>query len=376
MNAQIERASAHFAKLVQQELDRIEKVKSGKVIDFKKIDTIIIGVVAGDGIGPIITEQAATVMRHMLTEEIKTKKVEIRVIEGLTIENRIKEMAAIPPNVLAQLKECHVILKGPTTTPDKDSGLPNIESANVKMRKELDLFANVRPVSIPHLGIDWCFFRENTEGAYAVGSQGVNVNDDLGIDFTIQTRPGTERIARAAYEYAVANGKTKIAVVTKANVVKTTDGNFLTICKEVAKDYPSLVIESWYIDIMTAKLINDKSRRNFEVFVLPNLYGDIITDEAAEIQGGVGTGGSANIGSYYSMFEAIHGSAPRMITEGRGAYADPRGMITATKMLLSHAGFQAHADKLGVAIDKLANVVIRAGQYTGDEYMKKLLELL
>jgi isocitrate dehydrogenase (NAD+) len=220
------------------------------------------------------------------------------------------------------------------------------------MRKALDLFANVRPVRIPEQGIDWTFYRENTEGAYAVGSKGVHVNEDLGVDFTVVTSQGCERIIRAAFEFAKANGKTRVTAVTKANIIKTTDGKFLDTFREIAKEYPDITADDWYIDIMTAKLIDENRRRDFQVVVLPNLYGDIITDEAAEFQGGVGTAGSANIGKKYAMFEAIHGSAPRMVNEGRAKYADPCSMLRATVMMLSHIGFQTEADKLSAALDR------------------------
>ena len=258
---------------------------------------------------------------------------------------------ALPDDVLAELKKCHVILKGPTTTPRAGDPWPNIESANVAMRKELDLFANVRPVKVPEAGIDWTFYRENTEGGYAVGSKGIHVNDDLAIDFVVTTTEGSERIARAAFEYAKKMGKTRVTAVTKANVVKTTDGKFLNICKEVAKDYPGIELDDWYIDIMTAKLVDEKRRTQFQVLVLPNLYGDILTDEAAEFQGGVGTAGSANIGKRYAMFEAIHGSAPRMVTEGRDKYADPCSIIRAGVMLLEHIGYTEKAKRLENALD-------------------------
>jgi len=123
--------------------------------------------------------------------------------------------------------------------------------------------------------------------------------------------------------------------VTKANVVKTTDGRFLDNFYRIAKDYPGIQADDWYIDIMTAKLMDEKRRREFQVLCLPNLYGDILTDEAAEFQGGVGTAGSANIGKRYAMFEAIHGSAPRMVQEGRAAHADPASMIRAAAMLVA-----------------------------------------
>ena len=123
------------------------------------------------------------------------------------------------------------------------------------------------------------------------------------------------------------NGYNKVSLVTKANVIKTTDGNFLEVCHKVAKNYPGINTDEWYADIMTAKLIDEKRRRDFQIMLLPNLYGDIISDEAAEFQGGVGTAGAANIGKRYAMFEAIHGSAPRMIEEARGDYADPCSML-------------------------------------------------
>lgn len=139
-------------------------------------------------------------------------------------------------------------------------------------------------------------FRENTEGAYAVGSKGINVDDDLAFDFVVATSEGSERIAKMAYEYARKNHKDRVSIINKANVIKTTDGKFLNICKNIGKEYPEITTDEWYIDITTAKLIDEKRRKDFKVFVLPNLYGDIITDEAAEFQGGVGTAGSANLG--------------------------------------------------------------------------------
>ncbi len=349
---EIEAAAEHFKKLLAEQLERNEKIKATKeFVDYDALDTIVIGVCGGDGIGPIITKEAARVLEFLLKEDVDAGKIEFRVIEGLTIENRIAHMKAIPDDVLEELKKCHVILKGPTTTPQAGDGLPNIESANVAMRKALDLFANVRPVKVPEEGIDWTFFRENTEGAYAVGSKGVNVTDDLAMDFVVTTTEGTERVARLAYDYAKRNGKERVSIIQKANVIKTTDGKFLNLCREVGKEYPDIMTDEWYIDIMTAKLIDKKRRTDFKVFVLPNLYGDIITDEAAEFQGGVGTAGSANLGKRYAMFEAIHGSAPRMVKEGRAAYADPCSMLRAAVMLLSHIGRQEESAALEQALD-------------------------
>lgn len=341
-----------FEKIIQDQLLRIEKMKAQKdFIDFKALDTIRIGICGGDGIGPTITQEAARVLSYLLKEDVTCGKIVFEDIDGLTIENRVAANKAIPDNVLEKLKKCPVILKGPTTTPRAGDPWPNIESANVAMRKELDLFANIRPVKVPSEGIDWTFFRENTEGAYTLGSQGINVTDDLAIDFTVTTKQGTERIARLAYEYAVKNHKRHVSIITKANVIKTTDGNFLRDCLAVSKEYPQIRTDDWYIDITTAKLIDSKRRKDFSVFILPNLYGDIITDEAAEFQGGVGTAGSANIGKQYAMFEAIHGSAPRMVEENREQYADPCSILRAGVLLLSHIGYQEQADKLEKALD-------------------------
>ena len=352
LKERIEVAKEQFGKLLEEQLKRVDAMKQqGDFLNYKDLDKIIIGVCGGDGIGPAITAQTQRVLEYLLSGEVKAGKIEFRTIDGLTIERRAAEMAAIPPAVLEELKECHVILKGPTTTPRKGDQWPNVESANVAMRKELDLFANVRPVRIPEQGIDWTFYRENTEGAYAVGSQGVHVTEDLGVDFTVVTSQGTERIIRAAFEFAKANGKTRVTAVTKANIIKTTDGKFLDMFKEISKEYPDITADDWYIDIMTAKLIDEKRRKDFQVMVLPNLYGDIITDEAAEFQGGVGTAGSANIGKRYAMFEAIHGSAPRMVDEGRDIYADPCSVIRAGAMLLSHMGYVQESDKLIKALD-------------------------
>ncbi len=348
----IERAKKHFGNLLVEQLARVDMMKVAEDwIDYRQVKPIVIGIVGGDGIGPMICQQAERILQFLLQEEIKEGLVKFRVIEGLTIENRVKEMKTIPDDVLAEIKKCHVILKGPTTTPKKGDPWPNLESANVAMRRELDLFANIRPVKIPDQGIDWTFFRENTEGAYVLGSQGVDVTDDLAIDFKVITTPGAERIIRLAFDYAKKNDINKVTVVTKANVVKATDGKFLEVAEAVAKEYPEVEWDDWFIDIMTAKLVDPNRRTQFRVMVLPNLYGDIITDEAAQFQGGVGTAGSANIGKRYAMFEPIHGSAPRMVQEGRAEYADPSSNIRATAMLLRHIGFDENAIRLEMALD-------------------------
>ncbi|MBR5868239.1 MAG: isocitrate/isopropylmalate dehydrogenase family protein, partial [Clostridia bacterium] len=345
-------AVAHYEKVLRSQLERLDRIKSeGDFVDFDSLPVLRIGVCGGDGIGPSITREAARVLAYLLEEEIQAGKVELVEIDGLTIENRAACGKAIPDDVMEVIKTCPVILKGPTTTPKAGDPWPNIESANVAMRKALDLFANVRPVKVADKGIDWRFFRENTEGGYAVGSLGSNVTDEMAVDFTIATTEGCERICRLAFEYAKNNGRKRVTCVTKANIIKATDGKFLRIFYDMAKEYPDIQVDDWFIDIMTAKLVDEKRRTQFDVFVMPNLYGDILTDEAAEFQGGVGTAGSANIGKKYAMFEAIHGSAPRMVEEGRDIYADPCSMIRAVVMLLEHIGKQEKAVRLANALD-------------------------
>ena len=348
----IEKAKAHFAKLVEEQLARIEAMKKAPDwVDYSALKPIKIGLLGGDGIGPYLSREARFILEHLLKDEIASGKVLIKDIEGLTIENRAKVGKAVPDDVLEEIKQYHVTLKGPTTTPRKGDPWPNIESCNVALRRYLDLFANVRPVKVPREGIDWIFFRENTEGAYVLGSKGVNLGEDLSVDFKVITEQGAERICRLAFEHARKNKIPKVTIVTKANVVKATDGRFLDVGYRVAKDYPEIEVDDWYIDIMTAKLVDPKRRTQFRVMVLPNLYGDILTDEAAEFQGGVGTAGSANIGKQYAMFEAIHGSAPRMVKEGRAEYADPSSLIRAAAMMLNHIGFTEKGRKLEMAMD-------------------------
>jgi isocitrate dehydrogenase (NAD+) len=381
--SEIEKAKEHLAQILEEQLKRVEEMKkAADWVDYSKLKPIIVGIIGGDGIGPYIAKDARRVLESILTDEVKKGKIELRNIEGLTIENRSACNKSIPDDVLEEIKKCHVVLKGPTTTPRKGDPWPNIESCNVAMRRYLDLFANVRPVKVPKQGIDWIFFRENTEGAYVLGSQGVNVTNDLAIDFAVTTSQGAERIIRLAFEHARKNKIRRVTLVTKANVIKTTDGKFLEIGYRIAKEYPEITCDDWYIDIMTAKLVDPKRRTEFRVFALPNLYGDILTDEAAEFQGGVGTAGSANIGKRYAMFEAIHGSGPRMVKEGRAIYADPASMIRAAAMLLNHIGYNERGKNLEMALDicgqyeKKLVVTGRDSGATGEAFTDYIMETL
>lgn len=367
----IDQACEAFRKILEEQQNRIANMNGGET-DFSKKSVITIGVVDGDGIGPIITAQATRVLEKLLAEEIAAGAIVIKQIRGLTLENRLAQGKAVPEAVLAQIKACDVLLKGPTTTPKGGT----MESANVTLRRELDLYANCRPVKIPEQGIDWMFYRENTEGEYVLGSRGVDL-DGMAVDFKVTTDLGTRRIARAAFEYARRNGKTHLSVVTKANIMKKTDGKFTAICHEIAREYPEITVEDYYIDIMTANLLIEPLRRQFQVVLLPNLYGDIITDEAAQIQGGVGTAGSANIGDRYAMFEAIHGSAPRLIEQGLGSYANPASIIKASAMLLRHIGRTQAAERLESAMERCTvRATGEASGATAEGYTDALLELL
>jgi len=380
--AEIRECLEKYEAILREQIARAERMEQDAgAVDYSKKDKIIIGLIGGDGIGPIIMESAKKVLELLLKDKIAAGKAELRVIEGLTLENRLAKGQSVPDDVLAAIKACDVILKGPTTTPKGGTDAPDMESANVTLRRELDLYANVRPVSVPEKGIDWTFFRENTEGEYVLGSRGVEIKDKLACDFKVTTNAGTERIARAAFEFAKNNGKDNVAIVTKANIMKKTDGKFSRIANRIAEEYPEINSEEWYIDIMAANLVNENIRTKFKVFLLPNLYGDIITDEAAQIQGGVGTGGSSNVGDRYAMFEAIHGSAPRMIAEGIGHYANPQSVIKAAEMLLRHVCLIKEADVLAVALEKTTgkDAKVRIDECKGAtcaEYTDYLLEEL
>lgn len=371
----IESAVGAFRKVLTEQIAREEKMKSGSGGSGASGGAVKIGVIGGDGIGPYIVGIAEKVLIKLLAKEIDSGKVIIENIEGLTIENRLSLGVSVPKDVLEKIKSCDVLLKGPTTTPKGGT----MESANVTLRRELDLFANVRPVSIPEKNINWMFFRENTEGEYVLGSRGIEIPGVLAMDFKVTTESGTKRIAKAAFDYARSNNMGRVSIVTKANIMKKTDGKFSAICHEVAKDYPEIEADEWYIDIMAANLVNEEIRSGFKVFLLPNLYGDIITDEAAQIQGGVGTAGSANIGSRYAMFEAIHGSAPRMVEEGLTEHANPESILKAAEMMLRHIGFSEKADMLLKAMDSVDKAFVPTGTAKGataDEYAEELLKAL
>lgn len=336
----VKHAQEKFGALIENESKRIQRMKeSQELTDFKNKEKIVVGIMPGDGVGPILMEQALRVLNELTGEEIKNGKIEVRTIEGMTIENRVAKMESLPADIIPEIKACDVLVKGPMVTPRAGDGLPNLVSANSLLRRELELFAAVRPIKIPDKHIDWTFFRENIEGEYIWGDKGIQVDEDLAVDFKVQTKQGSERIARAAFEFARKNGKKNVTIVTKANIVKLVDGNFIKAVRKVGEEYPEIEIQERLVDAMCAKMLDENFNKGIEVVVLPNLYGDIVTDVAAEHAGGLGNACSSNIGNQYALFEAIHGTAPYLMSHGRGAYANPCSLIRAMGQMLVHIGY-------------------------------------
>lgn len=379
----IAKAQKAFGELIRQDYQRIDGMKKAQEpLDFSKLDKIIVGILPGDGIGPVIMPLALQVMEALVGDDVKSGKIEIRHIEGMTIENRVAQNNSLPQECLNEIRQCHVLLKGPMVTPRAGDGLPNLVSANSLLRRSLDLYAAVRPIDIPDKDIHWTFFRENIEGEYIWGNKGIQVDEDLAVDFKVQTRLGSRRIARAAFEYARKNGRHNVTVVTKANIVKLADGNFIKAVREVGQEYPDIEIQERLVDAMCAKMMDADFRKGIEVVVLPNLYGDIVTDVAAEHQGGLGTASSSNIGDRYALFEAIHGTAPGLCAAGKAGYANPCSLIRAMGQMLVHMGFGEANAKLEKALDACTrgeNAMVvgpKEGQHSAAEFVEYLIDTI
>lgn len=348
----IKTAQEKFGALIENESARIERMKaSQEVTDFSNKEKIVVGILPGDGVGPILMKQALRVLNELAGDEIQSGKIEIREIEGMTIENRVAKLESLPKEIIPEIKACDVLVKGPMVTPRAGDGLPNLVSANSLLRRELELFAAVRPIKIPDKNIDWTFFRENIEGEYIWGDKGIQVDEDLAVDFKVQTKQGSERIAKAAFEFARKNGKKNVTIVTKANIIKLVDGNFIKAVRKVGEEYPEIEIQERLVDAMCAKMLDSEFNRGMEVVVLPNLYGDIVTDVAAEHSGGLGSACSSNIGNKYALFEAIHGTAPYLMSHGRGDYANPCSLIRAIGQMLIHIGYAERNELLDKALE-------------------------
>jgi isocitrate dehydrogenase len=313
-----------------------------------------ITVARGDGIGPEIMDAT---LRILEAAGARLDIEEIAIGESVYAQGN---PAGIEPGALESLRRTGVFLKAPITTPQGGG----FKSLNVTVRKTLGLFANVRPcpayapfIPTKHPGMDVVIIRENEEDLYA----GIEhrQTDEVMQCLKLITRPGCERIARYAFEYAQAYGRSKVTAFTKDNIMKMTDGLFHAVAEEVAADYPDIEFEHWIVDIGAAKLADRPG--DFDVVLLPNLYGDILSDVAAEIAGSVGLAGSANIGPTASMFEAIHGSAPRRAGQD---VANPSGLLLGAVQMLVHIG----QGDVATAVHNAWLATIEDGIHTYDVY--------
>ena len=309
-----------------------------------------ITVVPGDGIGPEVTSATLRVLDAAGA--------------GLEYEEQLAGIAALekvndplPEATLESVRRNRVVLKGPLTTP---SGT-GFRSINVALRKEFDLYANVRPVLtvVPggrYENIDLVLIRENTEGLYVGVEHYIGLGGDpraAAESVMIITRFGAERIVRYAFEYAKKNGRTKVTLAHKANILKYTQGLFLEVGGEVANDFPEIEFEDRIIDATAMWLVLDPYR--FDVLVMENMFGDILSDQMAGLVGGLGFAPAGNIGKDAAMFEAVHGSAPDLAGKG---VANPTGVILSACLMLDHLDDKPTADRIRKAIDQ----VVRNGE--------------
>jgi isocitrate dehydrogenase len=318
---------------------------------------IPITIARGDGIGP---EIMAATLRILEAADAKLDYEEVEI--GRKVYER-GFSAGLEPSLWDSLRRTRVFLKAPITTPQGGG----FNSLNVTIRKSLGLFANVRPcvsyhpaISTKHPGMDVVIVRENEEDLYA----GIEhrQTDDVVQCLKLITRPGSEKIIRYAFEYARANKRGKVSCLSKDNIMKLTDGLFHRVFDEIGAEYPEIEKNHWIIDIGSARLADRPEI--FDVIVTPNLYGDIISDIAAEITGSVGLGGSANIGDTVAMFEAIHGSAPDIAGQG---IANPSGLLLGAVMMLVHIGQAETAETIHNAWLK----TIEDGMHTGDIFSEE-----
>jgi isocitrate dehydrogenase (NAD+) len=309
--------------------------------------------IPGDGIGPEVAE--ATLRAVQATGvDICWRRAELN--EAIILEAG----KTLPQYLLDSLRQTRVGLKGPVTTPIAEG----FQSVNVALRKALDLFANVRPIkTLPGIKtrfqdvrIDMVIFRENTEDLYS-GLEHEIVKDVV-TSLKVITRSASERIARYAFSYAQKNGRKHVTAIHKANIMKLADGLFLRCCREVAKEYPEIQYKELIVDNASMQLV--LRPETFDILLLPNLYGDIVSDLAAGLVGGLGIVPGANMGESHAVFEAVHGSAPDIAGQGK---ANPTALMLSAVMLLTHLGEVDAAQKLQHAVE----AVYREGKHlTGD----------
>lgn len=320
-----------------------------------------ITIAKGDGIGPAIMDSTLEIL-DASGAQLDIEEIEIgKAVYERGVPNGIE------PSAWDSLRRTRVFLKAPITTPQGGG----FKSLNVTVRKSLGLFANVRPcvsydpfVKTNHPNMDLVIIRENEEDLY--GGIEYRQSRDVMASLKVISRPGTERIMRYAFEYARANNRKKVTCMSKDNIMKISDGLFHQVFDEIAAEYPDIENEHMIIDIGTAKVANRPDM--FDVIVTTNLYGDIISDVAAEVTGSVGLGGSSNIGADFGMFEAVHGSAPDIAGQG---IANPSGLILGSIMMLTHIGQGDAASKIHNAWLKTIEDGIHTGEIFRDGVSKE-----
>lgn len=300
-----------------------------------------ITVFKGDGIGPEITDAVIEILKAAHAP----LNYEFFNVGAAEYE---RNGALIPEKAFQSFEKTHLLLKSPITTPIGKG----FRSLNVTLRKKYDLYANIRPaksnaaVPTPFPNVDIVTFRENTEGLY-VGVE-YKINDDTVHAIKIITRKASERIIRAAFEYAVSHNRKKVTCVHKANILKMTDGMFLDIFKTIAKEYPQIESDDKIVDNTCMQLVMHPE--TMDVIVTPNLYGDILSDLTSGLIGGLGLMPSMNIGDKYAMFEAVHGSAPDIAGKH---IANPTALLWSACMLLEYIGETAIAANIRQAVDRV-----------------------
>ncbi len=298
-----------------------------------------ITLIPGDGIGPEVAEATKTVLAATGVSLVWDEQD-----AGLAAIEKTGD--ALPEATIESCRSNGVALKGPTTTPVGGGHT----SANVRLRRELDLYASVRPtktipgVETPYKDVDLVVFRENTEGLYS-GLEN-RVADGVVLSIKVVTAQATDRIARAAFEYAVKNGRKSVAAVHKANIMKLGDGLFLERVNRIAKEYPQIEYSEVIIDALCMRLVREPQK--FDVLLMENLYGDIVSDLCSGLVGGLGVVPGANIGSEAAVFEAVHGSAPDIAGKG---VANPLGLIKSAVLMLEHIGELSASERLANAIN-------------------------
>ena len=327
-----------------------------------------ITLINGDGIGPEICDAVVKIIDAAglkINWDVQTAGADVIETEG----------SPLPDRVIESIKKNKIALKAPVTTPIGKG----FRSVNVQLRKTLDLYANLRPCkNLPGIetkfdNVDIVVVRENTEDLYAGIER--QVDSDTAESIKVITRKASERIAKFAFEYAVKNSRKEVCVVTKANIMKLSDGLFLEAYRNVAKNYPQIKNREILVDNLCMQLVQNPSQ--FDVLVLPNLYGDIVSDLCAGLIGGLGVAQGANIGVDYAVFEPVHGSAPDI--KGKNI-ANPTALLLSAIEMLKYIGESSFADKIEAALFKTLEAGIKTpdlnGSATTEEFTDAIISNL